>query len=105
MIIQDINFYLFAHRLRVGHCCTEEAIHLQPPIKPRPVIVSVPGVRKTPGDQGVELPVHRLTGFALGAGAHATQAAIVALTILLVMMGVAPASVTHTHCSYHSYSR
>lgn len=49
--------YLLAHGLRVGDSCAEEAIPLQSAVQSGPVIVAVPGVGQTPGDQGVELPV------------------------------------------------
>jgi len=52
--------YLLAHGLRVGDRCAEEAIPLQPAVEAGPVIVAVPSVRQTPGDQGVKLPVCRV---------------------------------------------
>ena len=53
--------YLLSHWLRVGNSCAEEAVPLQPAVESGPVIVAVPSVRQTPGDQGVKLPVCRVT--------------------------------------------
>lgn len=64
MLFESIWFdvlYLFAHRFRVGDGCTEEAVPLQSAIESCPVIVAVPGVGQTPWDQGVKLPVCRVT--------------------------------------------
>lgn len=52
--------YLFAHGFRVGDGGAEEAVPLQPAVQTGPVVVTVAGVRKTPGDQRVELPVRRV---------------------------------------------
>lgn len=59
-MIQD-RFYLLAHRFRVGDGCAEEAIPLQSAVESCPVIVAVPSVGQTPRNQGVELPVCRVT--------------------------------------------
>lgn len=53
--------YLLAHWFRIGDCCAEETIPFQPAIESRPVIVAVPSVGQTPGDQGIKLPVCRVT--------------------------------------------
>lgn len=53
--------YLFAHWFRVGDGCAEEAIPLQSAVESCPVVVAVPSVGQTPRDQGVELPVCRVT--------------------------------------------
>lgn len=53
--------YLFAHGLRVGDSRAKEAVPLQPAVQSGPVVVTVAGVGQTPGDQGVELPVQRVT--------------------------------------------
>lgn len=54
--------YLLAHGFRVGNRGAEEAVPLQPAVESGPVIVAVPGVGETPGDQGVKLPVCRVAG-------------------------------------------
>lgn len=53
--------YLLAHWFRIGDCCAEETIPFQPAIESRPVIMAVPSVGQTPGDQGIKLPVCRVT--------------------------------------------
>lgn len=53
--------YLLAHGFRVGDSCAEEAIPLQSTVESSPVIVTVTSVGQTPGDQGVKLPVCRVT--------------------------------------------
>lgn len=55
---------LLAHGLRVGDSGAEEAIPLQTPIEAGPVVVSVPSVRQAPGDEGAELSVIGVAGFA-----------------------------------------
>lgn len=54
--------YLLSHWFRVGDSRAEEAVPLQPAVQPGPVIVAVPSVGQTPGDQGVKLPVCRVAG-------------------------------------------
>lgn len=49
--------HLLAHGLGVGDGGAEEAIPLQAPIEPGPVVVPVAGMGQAPGDEGVELPV------------------------------------------------
>lgn len=52
--------YLLAHGLRVSDSCAEEAVPLQSAVESGPVVVAVPGVGQTPGDQCAELSVCRV---------------------------------------------
>lgn len=52
--------HLFSHGLRVGDGGAEEAVPLQPAVQSGPVIVAVPRVGQTPGNQGVKLSVCRV---------------------------------------------
>lgn len=58
--------HLLAHGFGVGDGGAEEAIPLQPPVEPGPVVVPVAGVGQAPGDEGVELPVCGVAGLPWG---------------------------------------
>lgn len=62
--------YLFAHRLRVGYGGAEEAVPLHTTVKSGPVVVSVAGVRQTPGDERVKLAISRIARLTLHTYAH-----------------------------------
>ena len=65
---------LLAHGLGVGDGGGEEAVHLDPAVQTGPLIVPVAGVGEAPGDQGVLLPVRRVTLLLpVGTAAHASQ--------------------------------
>lgn len=83
--------YLFAHWFRVGDGRTEEAVPLQTAIETGPVIVTIAGVRQTPGNQCVELAIGWITGFAIGTGAHSAHSTSRAPAVLLVWVCVATA--------------
>jgi hypothetical protein len=82
--------YLFAHGLRVCHSCAEKSIPLQASIQSSPMVVSVTGVRETPGDQSIVLPVHWITRFPISTATHSTQFPCRWFSILHVMMQVLP---------------
>ena len=81
---------LFPHWLGVGDGGAKESVPLQSAIEPCPVIVSVAGVGKTPGDEGAKLLVRRVARLALRTRAHATQGTIRITSVPLVVMGVLP---------------
>lgn len=87
--IKGIHFYyyyLFPHGFRVGDGGGEKPVPLQAPVEAGPVVVAVAGVWQTPGDEGVELSVCRVAGFARRTAAHAPKVAAAALAISLVMV-------------------
>ena len=55
MLARMQNPTLFTHGFRVRHRGREKAIRGQPPIKTRPVIMPVTGMRQTPWNDGVFL--------------------------------------------------
>lgn len=55
------------------------------------MVVSVPGVRETPGDEGPKLLVRRVTRLVLRTGADAAQRAVGTSSVPLVMVSVLPA--------------
>ena len=61
-----MHVYLFPHWLWVGDSCGEEAIPLQPPVKPSPVVVPVASVREAPRDKCSKLLVCRVARLSSG---------------------------------------
>lgn len=77
---------LLAHRLRVGDDGAEEAVPLEPPVETGPVVVPVPSVGQTPGDERVEPSGHGVAGLAsFHAGARAAEGALAATAFLDVV--------------------
>ena len=58
---------LFTHGLRICDSSAEVTVPFQSSIQSCPVIMSVSRMRKTPWNEGVELPVSGVTGPAFGA--------------------------------------
>ena len=81
---------LFPHGFWVGDSGGEKAIPLQTSVEAGPVVVAVAGVWQTPGDEGIELPVCWVAGFACRTAAHATQVPAAALAVTLVWVRVDP---------------
>ena len=82
--------HLFPHGLRVGDGGGEKAVPLQAAVEAGPVVVAVAGVGQAPGDQGVELTIGGVAHLTCRAAAHATQAAVLALPVPLVVVRVHP---------------
>ena len=88
--------HLFAHGFWVGDGGGEEAVPLQSAIQPCPVIMSVPSVWQTPGNQSAKLFVHGIANLTFGTATYTTKTAIPGTSVLTVNVCVTPGQLTDT---------